>query len=374
MRKIWLLLIIVTKSWASDGLSLNFQEIEVRAALQIIAEFTGLNIVVSDAVSGNITLKLADVPPQRALEMILKVKGLSQRQEGNILLIGPQEEMVARETLTSVQLELNYAKAQEIATLLKTDKNSLLSPRGSVTIDARTNTLLLQDTPEKLAEIKALVLRLDKPVRQVLIESRIVYAMDNFQESLGVRWGTRDKDFSLNASLGFTVASLPQGTILDLELQALESEGLGKIVASPRLITANQQQAYIESGQEIPYQEATSNGGAAIAFKKAVLRLEVTPQITADNRIIMDLKVNQDSPGVITNGVPAINTREMHTRVLVGNGETIVLGGIYQQTINTQKDKLLLLNRIPVIGRLFGHASHTTQRNELMIFVTPKIL
>lgn len=435
-----------TFQYTGERLSLNFQDIEVRAVLQLIADFTGINIVTSDTVAGNVTIRLHSVPWDQALDIILRTKGLAKRQIGNVMLIGPSEEMAAREKLDlqsnqqvadlsplrAEYIQVNYAKASEMAALLKTDKNSLLSTRGTVSVDERTNTLLVQDTAPKLDEIRALIHRLDIPVRQVLIESRIVFATDNFGDVLGVSLGLASKfrpgkepvlgiagevlgpggtgsstivtgnplnppssvtvpdRLGLNmlqalplstigsstslSQLGLTLAKLPGGTLLDLELQALESEGLGKIVASPRLVTSNQQQAYIESGEEIPYQESTSSGAASIAFKKAVLRLEVIPQITPDDHIIMDLKVNQDSRGVVTNGVPAINTRELHTKVLVNNGETVVLGGIYQQNKQSQKDRVPFLSTLPVVGWMFRSENNSDQRSELMIFVTPKII
>ncbi len=431
-----------TFKYTGERLSLNFQDIEVRAVLQLIADFTGLNIVTSDTVTGNVTLRLHNVPWDQALDIILQTKGLAKRQVGNVLLIGPSEEMAAREKqelqshqqvadlapLRAEYVQVNYAKASELAALLKTEKNSLMSPRGTISVDERTNTLLVQDTALKLEEIRALVQRLDIPIRQVLIESRLVFATDNFQDILGVNLGFAGKGrpgnepiigfagqvlgpgltgsstvatgvttpsqvlvgdrlgvgmlspFPLSGSVttqagfGLTIARLPGGTILDLELQALESEGLGKIVASPRLVTSNQQMAYIESGEEIPYQESTSSGAASIAFKKAVLRLEVTPQITPDDHIIMDLKVNQDSRGVETAGVPAINTRELHTKVLVNNGETVVLGGIYQQNKQSQNDSIPFFGKLPLIGWMFRNETNIDQRSELMIFVTPKII
>ncbi len=420
--------------YTGERLSLNFQDIEVRAVLQLIADFTGLNLVTSDSVTGNVTLRLRNVPWDEALDIILKTKGLGKRKVGNVLMIGPSEEIATREKLElqssqqvedlsplrSEYMQVNYAKATELAALLKTDKNSMLSSRGTVSVDERTNTLLVQDTANKIEEIRSLIHRLDVPVRQVLIESRLVFANDDFEDALGVRFSSAAKfrpgnepvvGFSGNtiaadaiaqgatpasqpladrlnvnlpatlpsgaaglAQFGLAIARLPGGTILDLELMALENEGLGKIVASPRLVTSNQQQAYIESGEEIPYQEASSSGATAIAFKKAVLRLEVTPQITPDDHIILDLKVNQDSRGVVTAGVPAINTREIHTKVLVANGETVVLGGIYQQQKNQTKTQVPYLGKIPVFGWLFRNETNSDQRNELLIFVTPKII
>lgn len=420
--------------YTGERLSLNFQDIEVRAVLQLIADFTGLNLVTSDSVTGNVTLRLRNVPWDEALDIILKTKGLGKRKVGNVLMVGPSEEIAAREKLElqatqqvqdlsplrSEYMQVNYAKAAELAALLKTDKNSMLSSRGTVSVDDRTNTLLVQDTANKIEEIRALIHRLDVPVRQVLIESRVVFANDDFEDALGVTFSSAAKfrpgnepvvgfagdragadaiaqgatpasqsltdrlNVNLPAALpsgasgfaqfGLAIARLPGGTILDLELMALENEGLGKIVASPRLVTSNQQQAYIEAGEEIPYQEASSSGATSIAFKKAVLRLEVTPQITPDDHVILDLKVNQDSRGVETAGVPAINTREIHTKVLVANGETVVLGGIYQQQKAQTKTQVPYLGRLPVVGWMFKKETNRDQRNELLIFVTPKII
>ena len=432
-----------TNRYTGEKLSLNFQDIEVRAVLQLIADFTGLNIVSSDTVRGNVTLRLRNVPWDQALDIILKTKGLAKRQVGNVMLIGPSEEIAAREKLelqTNQQVEelaplrseyiqVNYAKAADIAALLKDEKNSLLSARGAVSVDDRTNTLLVQDTSVKIDEIRALVVRLDIPVRQVLIESRVVFANDDFEDAIGVNFGAAAKfrpgnepvlgfsgnredanrimtgnmngiaktnppatasgtvDDRLTVNLpvtlpggggatgfGLTIGALPGGTVLDIELQALEAEGLGKIVASPRLVTSNQQKAYIESGEEIPYLEATSSGAASVSFKKAVLRLDVTPQITPDDHVILDLTVNQDSRGEVTNGVPAINTREMHTKVLVDNGETVVLGGIYIQEKSGAVRRVPFFGRLPYVGWLFKSESNTDKRNELLIFVTPKII
>lgn len=423
-----------TFKYTGERLSLNFQDIEVRAVLQLIADFTGLNIVTSDTVTGSVTLRLRNVPWDEALDIIMRTKGLAKRQIGDVLLVGPSEEIAAREKLElqshrqveelvpirAEYIAVNYAKAADIAALLKADKNSLLSARGTASVDERTNTLLVQDTAAKLEEIRALVKRLDVPVRQVLIESRVVFVNDDFEDALGVTLssgaqmrpgkepvfglggnltaadaiaqgampGSQALNDRLNVNLpaalpsgvsnmaqfGLAVAKLPGGTILDLELMALENEGLGKIVASPRLVTSNQQQAYIESGEEIPYQEASSSGATSVSFKKAVLRLEVTPQITPDDHIILDLKVNQDSRGAVTNGVPAINTREMHTKVLVANGETVVLGGIYQQNKTQNKMRVPFLSKLPVIGWMFKNETNSDQRNELLIFVTPKII
>jgi type IV pilus assembly protein PilQ len=424
--------------YTGERLSLNFQDIEVRAVLQLIADFTGLNVVTSDAVKGSVTLRLRNVPWDQALEIIMKSKGLDKRQEGNVLMIGPSEEIAAREKielqnsqqvsdlapLRSEYIQINNAKASDLAKLLKDEKSSLLSSKGNVTVDDRTNTLLILDTAQKIADIRKLLLRLDVPVRQVLIESRLVYVTDSFEKSLGVKLGSALKfrpgneprvgvtgtrvesnniaylekapgavgvadrlnvdlgpvklsKANLDATSGFglTIAALPGGTILDLELKALESEGLSTVLASPRLITSNQQVAHIEAGEEIPYQEASSSGATSTSFKKAVLKLEVTPQITADDNIILDLKVNQDSKGVVSpTGVPSINTREVQTKVLVANGETVVLGGIYQQTKSNAVNRIPFLGRLPCIGWLFRNKYALDDKSELMIFVTPKII
>ncbi len=421
------------KDKMQERLSLNFQDIDIRAVLQILADFTGLNIVASEAVRGKVTLRLENVPAHEALDTILKANNLVKKQQGKVLMIAPREEMVMQEKqerqaqdheveaqpLQEVLIPIRYAKASELALILKKENNALLSIRGSVAVDDRTNTLFLQEIPSKLKTIQRLIKELDIPVRQVLIESRIVFAKEDFEQALGLKLHTgarlqlsNDVTLGLSgtgegaakiaqstlpegvplenrlnidlpahlqsglgmAQLGFAIAKLPKNTVLDLELMALESEGLGKIVARPRLVTSNQQRAYIETGEEIPYQEATSSGAASVAFRKAVLRLEVIPHITPDNNIILDLKVNQDSRGALTNGVPAINTREMHTKVLVADGETVVLGGIYQQQNGSTQRRIPYISQIPLVGVLFKNKSIAEERNELMIFVTPKIL
>ncbi|HHH35685.1 MAG TPA: type IV pilus secretin PilQ [Gammaproteobacteria bacterium] len=410
-------------------LSLNFQDIEVRAVLQLIADFTGLNMVTSDSVKGNVTLRLKNVPWDQALDIILKTKGLAMRKHGNVILVAPSEEIAAREKqeLESRQkvkelaplftdlLQVNYAKAEDIANLLKKEENSLLSERGSVTIDERTNALLIRDTAEKLEEIRRLVAKLDIPVRQVLIESRIVVANDNFSRNLGVRFGASGVERINSKTTGFTSGSLsgtdgmvssapapitlpgldnrlnvnlpvasPAGQIafavlgsdflVDLELSAMQAEGEGEVISSPRVITANQSEAVIEQGTEIPYQQATSSGATSVSFKKAVLSLKVTPQITPDDRIIMDLQVNKDNKGEVFQGVPSIDTREVRTQVLVDNGETVVLGGIYEQTRNNTVNKVPLLGDVPLLGGLFRQTTRQNDKRELLIFVTPKIL
>lgn len=411
--------------FSGEPISLDFQDVPVRQVLQIIAQVNGFNLVTTDTVSGNVTISLSGVPWDQALDMILKIKGLDKRLEGNILLIAPSDELAARETqqlqsrqqvaelapLNSVNMQINYAKAQDIANILKTDENSILSPRGTVSVDERTNTLLVRDTLASIEEARALVSALDIPVKQVLIESRMVTVRDNVDEQLGVRWGFTDQQnddgvsgslegaegvaggtipalkdrlnvnlpvSSAGGKIGFHVASLVDGTILDLELSALETENKGEVIASPRITVANQQEAYIEQGTEIPYVQSTSSGATSVEFKKAVLSLKVTPQITPDNRIILNLVVTQDTRGetVSTSTGPAvaIDTQEISTQVLVDNGETIVLGGIFQQNSTNDVSKVPLFGDIPVLGTLFRKKQTIFQKRELLIFVTPKIL
>ena len=412
-------------NFAGEPISLDFQDVPVRQVLQIIAQVNGFNLVTTDTVTGNVTISLSGVPWDQALDMILKIKGLDKRLEGNILLIAPTEELTARETqqlqskqqvaelapLVSTNVQINYAKAQDIATILKGTENSILTPRGSVAVDERTNTLLLRDTQTSINEAKSLVDALDIPIKQVLIESRMVTVRDNASESLGVQWGLSDTVNNgavsgsltgadsiasgvvpsitdrLNVALpvsnpagriGIQIARLLDGTIIDLELSALESENKGEVIASPRITVANQHEAYIEQGTEIPYVQATSSGATSVEFKKAVLSLKVTPHITPDNRIIMDLVVTQDTRGdtvsTSTGDAVAIDTQEINTLVLVENGETIVLGGIFQQSTSNDVRKVPLLGDLPFVGYLFKNTSEVLEKRELLIFVTPKIL
>lgn len=417
------------EEFSGERLSLNFQDIEVRSVLQLIADFTGLNVVVSDSVTGSLTLRLKNVPWDQALDIIMKTKGLAMRQTGNVLLIAPTEEIAVREKLElesqkqvqelaplrSEFIQVNYARANDIASLLKAQSNSLLTERGSVTIDPRTNMLLVQETDAKLAEVRNLVRRLDVPVKQVLIESRIVIASDNFTKELGVRFGATGVDEnggnvvgvtgsavgasdlvtgytgapfpaglpSLNDRLISNLAVAPSGRIalallsdnfmLDLELSAAQAESKAEVVSSPRVITSNQTKARIEQGVEVPYQQATSSGATSVAFKKAVLSLDVTPNITPDNRVFLDLEVNKDSVGQIFSGIPSIDTRKVQTQVLVDNGQTIVLGGIYEQTTVDAVEKVPFFGDIPLLGRLFRADSNRDEKSELLIFVTPKI-
>ena len=414
--------------FTGDKLSLNFQNIEVRAVLQLIADFTGLNLVASDTVGGSITLRLQNVPWDQALELILKTKGLDKRKVGNVLLIAPADEIAAREkleletnkqvaALAPVRLEvvqINYAKASEIVSLLSQDKE-LISERGFISSDERTNTISVRETADKLEQIRKLIATWDVSVRQVLIEARIVRARSNIAEEMGIQWGGGGLDRSgsnlfriggsettltelsdiangngdsitfpnaLAVDLGVSrtnTSSLAIGFgsdnyLIDMELSAFESDGKGEIVAQPKIVAANRQTAIIKSGEEIPYQEASSSGATSVSFKEAVLSLEVTPQITPDDKIIMDLKINQDNRGEVTAGIPSIETNEVITQVLVGNGETVVLGGIFQSERSTTVTKTPFLGDIPYIGALFRKTQDIDERAELLIFITPKLL
>ena len=407
--------------YQGKAISLNFQDIPVRTVLQLIADFNGFNLVITDSVSGNITLRLDDVPWEQALDIILRVKGLGKRMDGNVLMIAPAVELAAKEReqletekevaelapLYAEFIQINYAKVADISTMLSSGNASLLSARGSASIDARTNTLLLKDTAAVIDAVKEMIEILDIPVRQVVIEARMVTVSDSVGEQLGIKWGatatggdaitsgslagienpTEKVANRLNVNLpvadaagtiAFQVAKLADGHILDLELSALESENKAEIIASPRITTANQQTAYIEQGSEIPYVESASSGATSVSFKKAVLSLQVTPQITPDNKVILDLVITQDSKGeVIPTGVGqavSIDTQEISTQVLVENGETIVLGGIYQQRITNTIKKVPVLGDIPYLGALFRTTIQENKKAELLIFVTPRIV
>ncbi|MEY8213199.1 MAG: type IV pilus secretin PilQ family protein [Colwellia sp.] len=419
-----------TDDFNGRSISLSFQDIPVRTVLQIIADYNEFNLIVSDTVTGNITLRLDGVPWDQALSIILKVKGLDKRMQGNILMVAPSDELAAREaqalqakqqveelaTLYSEYVQINYAKATEFSELIKNEDTSILSARGSVSVDERTNTLLIRDTAKSIEDIKRMITILDVAVRQVVIEARMVTVKDNMNEELGIRWGVTNADgeFATSGSIegastangtrsavpgvgtvpsvgdglnvnlpvsnaagtiAFQVARLANGTILDLELSALEKENKGEVIASPRITTANQKEAYIEQGVEIPYQEAASSGATSTQFKKAVLSLTVTPHITPDDKIILDLVVTQDTISDITSGfAPAIDTQRIGTQVLVNNGETIVLGGIYQQAIISTVSKIPILGDIPYLGWLFRNSSQLNEKKELLIFVTPRIV
>jgi len=411
-----------TDEFNGRNISLSFQDIPVRTVLQIIADYNEFNLIISDTVTGNITLRLDGVPWDQALSIILKVKGLDKRMQGNILMVAPSDELAAREAQTlqakqqveelaplySEYVQINYAKATEFSELIKSNDTSILSARGSVSVDERTNTLLIRDTAKSIEDIKRMVAVLDVSVRQVVIEARMVTVKDDMNEELGIRWGATNTDGEstvsgsiagvdtarggsvpsitdrLNVNLpvaspagtiAFQVARLANGTILDLELSALEKENKGEVIASPRITTANQKEAYIEQGVEIPYQEAASSGATATQFKKAVLSLKVKPHITPDDKIILDLVVTQDTISNISSGsAPGIDTQRLATQVLVNNGETIVLGGIYQQSIISTISKVPLLGDIPYLGMLFRTSSQLNEKKELLIFVTPRIV
>ena len=432
--------------YTGERLTLNFQDIDTRAVLQLLADASGQNIVVSDSVTGNVTLRLQNVPWDQALDIVLRTKGLDKRKDGNVIIVAPQAELATREKaelaakkdvqelapLRSEYLQVNYAKAADMAALIKSGNNSMLSPRGSVSVDERTNTLLLLDTSDKLADIRRLVATLDIPVRQVLIESRIVIVNNDFERQIGSIFGVTNfqksganglvattgtaagTDTMISSAISnsqaggpVTPIALPTGAaannrynvnlpvtspagtfalsvlgnnfLVDLELSAAQAETQANIISSPRVITANQKEATIEQGIEIPYQQSASSGATTIQFKKAVLSLKVTPQITPDNRIILDLDVRDDSVGtiVVASGgvnVPSINTREISTQVLVNDGQTVVLGGILQTTQREDDTKVPFLGDIPILGHLFKSTDHRDDKDELMIFITPKIV
>ncbi|MFM4965060.1 type IV pilus secretin PilQ [Aeromonas bivalvium] len=416
------------RQYKGKPISLNFQDIPVRTVLQLIADFNNLNLVTTDSVSGNITLRLDGVPWEQALDIILKVRGLDKRLDDNILLVAPAEEIAAREKqqlesrnqvadlapLYTDYLQINYAKASEVAALLSSESTKLLSAKGAVSVDERTNVLVVKDTAEVISNIKRMLDILDIPVKQVVIEARMVTIDDGFDEALGVRWGVTKNDGHGNSTSGsiegndnsngitsgppsvedrlnvnlpvtnaagtlaFQVARLANGTLLDLELSALEKESKAEIIASPRVTTANQKPALIEQGTEIPYVESSSSGATSVTFKKAVLSLKVTPQITPDNRVILDLTVTQDTKGETvptgTGDAVSINAQSITTQVLVNNGETLVLGGIYQQTIKNDVSKVPLLGDIPGLGALFRKTTSENKKRELLIFVTPRIV
>jgi type IV pilus assembly protein PilQ len=435
--------------YAGEKLSLNFQNIEVRALLQVIADFTNFNVVTSDTVTGNVTLRLKDVPWDQALDIILQAKGLGLRKSGNVIWIAPKDELATKEKadlesklqiaalepVRNQAFQLNYAKAADVAAGLtgtataggsgSSTTTRILSPRGSVIFETRTNQLFVSDTPSKLEEIQAMISKIDVPVRQVLIEARIVIADDKFGRSLGVRLGAADLRTArggvsgyggdtrvtvggnLNAVAGQSgqstggvafsdsnFVSLPavgQGgynpatvalslfgassnRFLNLEISALEADGKGKVVSSPRVVTADQQKALIEQGEELPYQVATSSGATSLQFRKANLRLEVTPQVTPEGNVILDVDVNKDSVGRATAAGFAIDTKHVKTQVLVENGGTVVIGGIFEQTDRDEVTKVPFLGDVPYLGNLFKTRTKSSNKTELLIFLTPKVV
>ncbi|HEX7606110.1 MAG TPA: type IV pilus secretin PilQ [Usitatibacter sp.] len=437
-----------TPGYAGEKLSLNFQNVEVRAVLQVIADFTGLNIITSDTVGGNLTLRLKDVPWDQALDIILQAKGLSKRKNGNVVLIAPTDELAAKEKLAleaqnavsdlepvrTESFALSYAKAADVKALLSDKDQRILSKRGSANVDERTNTLFIQDTSARLEEARRLVLQLDVPVRQVLIEARIVIADDLWGRQLGARFGTQSafntnkynvgvsgtltdtisplsnnpvsrgasslvyngagaslpigaqpEQLNVNlpvagaaGSIGLSILNLGSGNLVNIELSALESDNRGKVVSSPRVITADKRKAVISQGTEIPYLTAAASGATTVSFKPAVLELSVTPRITPDDKIIMDLDVTKNSLGQLINSavgqVPTIDTKKVSTQVLVDNGDTIVLGGIFEQTTRTTVTKVPFLGDVPFVGALFRNTVKQDDKTELLIFVTPRIV
>ena len=421
--------------YVGDRISLNFQNIEVRAVLQLIADFTELNLVASDSVTGSITLRLQNVPWDQALDLVLKTRGLDSRQIGNVLMVAPAQEIAERERqeieankqlaelapLQSEFIRIRYAKAVDVVTLFEAgseEGGSLISERGSVVVDERTNSIVVTDTAAKLAEIRDLIEKVDIPIRQVMIEARIVVANSNIDEQLGIRWGggylnvNGDKFTSIGgdtasvtslnnqlidggrvnmptapfvdlgvaeATSGFAVGFTSTDLFLTAELSALEASGQGEVVSQPKVITGDKQKAVIKSGREIPYQEGAASGATTTSFKEAVLKLDVTPNITPDDRVLLDLVVNQDSVGDLVpsgNGglIPTIETTELTTQVLVGNGETVVLGGVFKNEELVKVEKVPLLGDIPYLGNLFKSTANSQIKQETLIFITPRIL
>ena len=407
-------------AYSGDRLSLNFQDIEVRAVLQQIADVAGLNLVAGDDVQGSITLRLKDVPWDQALDLVLQAKGLDKRVTANVLLVAPAEELAARELLALESrklmtelaplrrelLQVNYAKAAELAKLFQSVSGSegVADERGSVTVDDRTNNIIAYQTGERLEELRRIVNQLDIPVRQVMIEARIVEANVDYDKSVGVRWGglLRNKghwsgggvgkspsgegeppDSSpfvdlgvVNASSGLGIAFITDNVLLDLELTAMEKGGNGEVISQPKVVTSNKETARILKGTEIPYQEATAEGATSVSFKEASLSLEVTPQITPDDQVIMEVRVTKDEPDYLNklNDVPPIKKNEVTAKVLVRDGETIVLGGVFSKNQSKVVDKVPFLGDVPYLGRLFRRDVVAQRKSELLVFLTPRIM
>ncbi len=414
-------------AYTGEKLSLNFQDIDVRSVLQLIADFTDLNLVASDTVQGNITLRLQNVPWDQALDLVLKTRGLDKRKVGNVLLVAPADEIAARERqeleaknqiaelapLRRELIQVNYAKAADIAALFQSvaaTEGSDVQERGTVTVDDRTNSIIAYQTQERLDELRRIVAQLDIPVRQVMIEARLVEASVGYDKELGVRWGgstnlsgdskwtvygrddngdesgntgddiTANVPFvdlgSANATSGLGIGFVTDNVLLDLELSAMEATGNGEVISQPKVVTSDKETAKILKGTEVPYQEASSSGATTVSFKEAALSLEVTPQITPDNRIIMEVKVNKDEPDYENAllGVPPIKKNEVNAKVLVNDGETIVIGGVFSNTQSKAVEKVPLLGDIPFVGRLFRRDTVTESKNELLIFITPRIM
>ena len=415
-------------AYTGEKLSLNFQDIDVRSVLQLIADFTDLNLVASDTVQGNITLRLQNVPWDQALDLVLKTRGLDKRKVGNVLLIAPADEIAARERqeleaqnqiaelapLRRELIQVNYAKAADIAALFQSvagiGGEGAKEERGSVTVDDRTNSIIAYQTQDKLDELRRIVAQLDIPVRQVMIEARIVEANVDYDKELGVRWGGStnlqgDKNWtvygnddrgdegggtgedqgpnvpfvdlgSAGRTSGIGIGFVTDNVLLDLELSAMEKTGNGEVISQPKVVTSDKETAKILKGAEIPYQEASSSGATTVSFKEAALSLEVTPQITPDNRIIMEVKVNKDEPDYqnALNNVPPIKKNEVNAKVLVNDGETIVIGGVFSNEQSKAVDKVPLLGDMPFVGRLFRRDVVKDTKNELLVFITPRIM
>ncbi|AVD85266.1 pilus modification protein PilQ [Pseudomonas sp. SWI6] len=388
-----------------EPLSLNFQDVPVRSVLQVMADYAGINLVASDAVQGNITLRLQDVPWDQALELVLRSKGLGRHQEGNVLLVAPAAELAEQsrgerigqeleaqlQPLSRALLPIHHAKASELVELLQATlaDDGILTGRGSLAVDARTNTLIAHQPADRLAELRRLVAELDVPLRQVAIEARIVEANVDYEKSLGVRWGGplygetaqlgRDLFVDLGvdrATSGVGLGLLRAEVLLDLELSAMEKSGNGEIISQPKVVTGDKETARILKGTEVPYQETSKSGATSVAFREASLSLEVTPQITPDGKVIMAVRVTKDEPDYVNalNDVPPIRKNEVNARVRVADGETIVIGGVYSTTQNKVIDKVPFFGDLPYVGRLFRRDALQEKKSELLVFLTPRIM
>ncbi len=391
--------------YQGEPLTLNFQDVEVRSVLQVLADYAGVNLVASDAVQGSVTLRLQDVPWDQALELVLRSKGLVRRQEGNVLLVAPAAEFAAQsvdarvgqtldaqlQPLRRELLPIHHAKAAELAELLLASlaDDGILTGRGSLSVDERTNTLVVHQPAERLAELRQLVAQLDVPVRQVAIEARIVEANVDYEKSLGVRWGAPlyvenpqpGKDLFVDLGVERVGSSvglglLRGGVLLDLELSAMEKSGNGEIISQPKVVTADKETARILKGTEVPYQETSKSGATSVAFREASLSLEVTPQITPDNKVIMTVRVTKDEPDYVNalNNVPPIRKNEVNAKVRVADGETIVIGGVYSTSQNNIVDKVPFFGDLPYVGRLFRRDALQEKKSELLVFLTPRIM
>lgn len=383
-------ILAVFQSKTDDHLSLIFNQISVPEVLQLLASYKNLNLILSDGVSGAVSLHLQNVPWSQALDSILLMKGLTKRQQGSILMIGPNEELQNynenlqnEQSLQNELILLHYAKAEEISEIIQNKSAGLLSDKGSVTVDARTNKIWINDFPKHINLIHQFLNGIDIPAKQILISARLVKIDQDFVNELGIKFSGKSINGSANklseietlGHLGFSIATLGHSSALDVELAALAREGRAEIISKPELITANRQAAEIESGEEIPYQQGTSSGATNIAFKKAVLGLKVTPEITPENKIILSLKINQDQVSPLTvNGIPAINTQAIETKISVNNQETIVLGGIFEESKNSRVQSMPILGKVPLVGKLFSNKEIRNGKKELLVFLTTQIL